>query len=116
MTIRADKREVTKAASVLAKASWMRNAKRKAMVEDKKKREAKQKEHRQQVKKIQKDVTKRRVAKASGDRQKALPSTQKKKTNNDFETVPLARRKNKKKKNDSQPLNKRQFQGIYNLR
>ena len=37
MTIRADKREVTKAASVLAKASWMRNAEQKAMVENKKK-------------------------------------------------------------------------------
>ena len=64
---------------------------------------------------MMKDVDKRRAAKASGDRQKALPPTQKKKTNKDFETVTLARRKNKKKKNDSQPLNKRQFQGLYNL-
>ena len=37
MAIRADKREVTKAASVLAKASWMRNPQRKALVENKKK-------------------------------------------------------------------------------
>ena len=126
MAIRADKREVTKAASVLAKASWMRNPQRKALVENKKKREGNKEERRQQVKKMMKAVDKRRA----GDRLKALPKAkappkapprQKKNARkapaaaSTDDTVP-AKRQPKKKVNTGNRgnLRKNRFEGIYN--
>lgn len=73
--VRTDKASVTQAASVLAKASWKRNAKRRAMVENKKKREVGKVKRRKQVKKIMKDVDKQRAGAAL----QALPKAQKKK-------------------------------------
>ena len=73
--VRTDKASVSQAASVLAKASWRRNAQRKAMVHNKKKREAGKDKRRKQVKKMMKEVDKQRA----GASVQALPNVQKKK-------------------------------------
>ena len=93
----------------------MRNPERKALVQNKKKREANKEERRQQVKKMMKDVDKRRA----GDKLKAVPKYPKNKKETPkapifSDTVPAKPRRKKKKPNNSGNMSRRQFQGIYN--
>ena len=69
---------VSEAASVMAKASWRRNAKRKAMVNNKKKRDDGKVKRRKQVKKMMKEVDKKRAGQRTGAAIQALPNAQKK--------------------------------------